>query len=134
MLREWLRTEPEPPTFESEALLRLLLADQGGRDDLLAALDALQAQVRELYDHGQAVLDSYLDGDAPFPDRLHLSVLFGSFHADLYHLISRWVDFARAEVQTWPRTAGLGMTARTEDILRTLHAHRSALTGEVVTP
>jgi DNA-binding PadR family transcriptional regulator len=126
-LREWLRTEPQPLNIEAEPLVRLLFADQGDLDDLRLALDALARNVDDLHGQGMAILEDYRAGKAPFPDRLHLSVLYASLQADLYLLISAWARFAQREIDAWPTTRGLGLTPRTAQLLDQVLARRSVL-------
>src|SRR3954468_11743354 len=47
-LAAWFSREPAPPVFESEAVVRLVLASTGRREDLVAALAALEDQVQAL--------------------------------------------------------------------------------------
>ena len=126
-LSSWMATTPEPPVLEAEALLRLLFAENGTVDDLLAALDEMAADAAELYEQVVTINSGYLDGEHPFPGRIHLSALFATFQLELFDLIVRWVDFAKGEIATWPTTRGLGMTDRTEDILSSIKARRSVL-------
>lgn len=74
-----------------------------------------------------------LDGDHPFPDRVHVSVLFATFQLELTDLIGRRVDFARSEIDGWPSTGGLGMTEPTRELLECITAGWSVLAanGEV---
>lgn len=126
-LAGWTATAPQPPVLEAEALLRLLFAENGTADDLVAALDAMADDARELYDQVATINTGYLDGQHPFPDRTHLSVLFATFQLELFDLMIRWVDFAKAEIASWPTTGGLGMTERTEAILECIKERRSVL-------
>ena len=126
-LKGWMATTPQPPVLEAEALLRLLFAENGSIDDLMAALDQMAADAAEMYDQVVTINTGYLDGSHPFPQRTHLSVLFATFQLELFELIIRWVDFAKAEVATWPTTEGLGMTERTEAILHSIREQRSDL-------
>lgn len=126
-LSSWMATTPEPPVLEAEALLRLLFAENGTVDDLLAALDEMAADAAELYEQVVTINSGYLAGEHPFPGRIHLSALFATFQLELFDLIVRWVDFAKGEIATWPTTQGLGMTDRTEDILSSIKARRSVL-------
>jgi DNA-binding PadR family transcriptional regulator len=119
-LNEWTSTRTQPPRLEIEALLRLLFADHGSREDLLRALDELEEDVTEPH---QAIVDlmgSYLDGGHPFPQRTHLSVLFATFQIEMFKTIERWIEFARDEIDQWPTTQDLGMTPRTETLTRLL--------------
>lgn len=125
-LNEWTTTRTEPPRFEVEALLRLLFADHGSREDVLRALDEFEDDIGT---HHQAIVDlmgSYLDGGHPFPRRTHLSVLFATFQIDMFKTIERWIEFARVEIDEWPTTKDLGMTPRTETLTRLLARDHSA--------
>lgn len=126
-LEKWMATPPEPPVLESEALLRLLFAENGTKEDLIAALDAMADEARELYEQVTTINTGYLDGEHPFPQRTHLSVLFATFQLELFDLMMRWVQFAEAEIEVWPTTKDLGMTEPTETILTAIKERRSVL-------
>ena len=121
-LKAWMATTPRPPTLEAEALLRLLFADQGTTDDAIAAVDTA-----EVYEQVLEINAGYLDGQHPFPDRVHVSVLFATFQLELFDLIVRWAEFAKAELAAWPTTEGLGMTDRTNELLEAITQRRSML-------
>jgi PadR family transcriptional regulator AphA len=122
-----MTTSPEPPALEAEALLRLLFAENGSTDDLIAALDAMAEDAAEMYEQVTRINTDYLDGQHPFPERTHLSVLFATFQLELFDLMVKWVEFAKTEIATWPSSEGLGMTDRTEAILRSVKDRRSVL-------
>lgn len=128
-LAEWMTTTPDPPLLEAEALLRLLFAENGTKHDLVAALDAMADDAAEMYDQVLAINVGYLDGGHPFPERTHLSVLFATFQLEFFDLIARWTEFAKQEIAAWPTTEELGMTARTEALLREVQERRSVLTS-----
>ncbi len=126
-LNESARTRTQPPRFEIEALLRVLFADHGSREDVLGALDEFKSDIGE---HHQAIVElmrSYLDGGHPFPQRTHLSVLFATFQIEVFKSIERWIEFARDEIDEWPATQDLGMTPRTETLTRLLAQDQSPL-------
>jgi PadR family transcriptional regulator AphA len=123
----WTTTPPQPPVLEAEALLRLLFAENGSTDDLIAALDAMAKDAAELYNQVATINAGYLDGQHPFPQRTHLSALFATFQLELFDLMVKWVDFAKTEIETWPTTEGMGLTDRTEAILNSIRDHRSVL-------
>lgn len=126
-LSEWTRTRTRPPRLEIEALLRLLFADHGSREDVLRALDEFEDDISE---HHQAIVElmgSYLDGGHPFPQRTHLSVLFATFQIEMAKTFERWIEFAREEIDEWPTTQDLGMTQRTETLTRLLAQDQSPL-------
>lgn len=126
-LGEWAGSRTQPPRFEIEALLKLLFADHGTIDDVLRALDELEADIGEHHDAIVELMASYLDGGHPFPERTHLSVLFATFQIEIFKTIERWIEFARDEIDAWPATQDLGMTGRTEELTRRLANDESPL-------
>lgn len=121
-LREWLRTEPAPPQIEIEALLRLMFADHGSADDLLAALRSTRAAVDATKRKGMAQIRDYLETGGPFPQRLHIIALMTSFYVDFLDLVSRWTRLAEAEAEGWPDTADIGLTTGTRALLEKILA------------
>ncbi len=126
-LNAWTRTRTQPPRLEIEALLRLLFADHGTREDVLGALDEFDEDIGE---HHQAIVElmgTYLEGGHPFPQRTHLSVLFATFQVEMFKTIERWIEFARDEIEEWTTAQDLGMTPRTETLTRLLAQDQSPL-------
>jgi DNA-binding PadR family transcriptional regulator len=126
-LGEWMDTRTQPPRLEIEALLRLLFADHGSREDILRALDELENDIGEHHEAIVELMGSYLDGGHPFPQRTHLSVLFATFQIEMFKTIERWIEFARGEIDGWPTTHNLGMTDRTEALTHLLAHDESPL-------
>jgi DNA-binding PadR family transcriptional regulator len=117
-LKRWLESEPAPPQLEFEAVLRLFYADAADKDAVLAALAHTHDDLHQRYAEGMSLVHAWLDGDAPFPERLHISALVAAFTRDLLLLMIEWSEFAQREIDQWPRTDGLGMTQRTRDLLQ----------------
>ncbi len=126
-LARWVTTPTAPPQLEAEALLRLLFADHGTVADLAAALDQFDGDARELHASVLDLMNGYLRGEHPFPQRTHLSVLFATFQLELFTLIEDWVEFARQEIDDWPSTKDLGMDDRTRRVTEVLVAGESVL-------
>lgn len=126
-LADWTDTEPTPPTFEAETMVRLLFAEQGTVDDLARAITKLKNDTEELHEWSLSIIDGYTRGDIPFPDRLHLSVLLASFELELFTMIERWADYAVEEVSRWENTDRPGPNARTNEITSLLAARRTVL-------
>ena len=74
--------------------------------------------LEQRYAEGMLLVEAWLGGEAPFPERLHISALVAAFSRDLLLLMIQWSEFAQREIEQWPRTDGLGMTQRTRDILQ----------------
>jgi PadR family transcriptional regulator, regulatory protein AphA len=117
-LAAWLGTEPAPPELEFEAMVRLTFADQGTKQQALDAIDSIARHAEQRYREGLEQLREYLDDGGPFPERLHIIALTATFHADYLRLLRDWAARARAEVDAWPTTKGLGMTSSARRMLR----------------
>jgi DNA-binding PadR family transcriptional regulator len=109
-LQHWLTTEPAPPTVETEALLRVLFADQGNLQDLRAALQATAQQTSDLLIGMVTVAEGLLTTGGPFPERLHLVERVGALYGEFLLLLQRWSEETLAEIDTWPDTRELGLT------------------------
>jgi PadR family transcriptional regulator AphA len=116
-LDEWLGTKPTAPSLEFEALLRMILADQGSLDDLRTAIAATTLQAREMRASGVALTKDLLTTGGPFPERLHLTERAVTFYADFIHLVLRWCNETSAEIETWPDTRDVGMTPKIRERL-----------------
>jgi PadR family transcriptional regulator, regulatory protein AphA len=117
-LRSWLESDPASPQLEFEAILRVFYADAAGKDAVLATLAHTRDDLQRRYAEGMALVEAWLDGQTPFPDRLHISALVSVFIRDLLALMIDWSEFAHREIEQWPRTDGLGMTRRTRDLFQ----------------
>jgi DNA-binding PadR family transcriptional regulator len=119
-LEAWVTTRPEPPQLEAEALLRVLFAEHGSPANALASLDELREDAAALEAQVVEINRSYLDDGHPFPERVHLSVLFATFQVELFRLMQQWSYFAATEIESWPGTAGVGLTDRIAELIRRL--------------
>ena len=111
-LQDWLGTEPAAPSLEIEGVLRVLLGDQGTREELCAALEATSRQARDMSAGGIAVIQQTLLNGGPFPQRLHLTERIMTLYAEILMLIVGWCDETLAEIETWPDTRDVGLTAQ----------------------
>jgi len=105
-LAAWLGEESAPPTWESEAMVKVFFADAGDLTALHATLDAMEATARSRL----AELVALAEGDAPFPARRHLSVITLRLQQEQEQTMIRWVAWARAEVDRWRATDDPGVS------------------------
>ena len=129
-LRRQMATPTRPPQLEFDAMQRLVFADQGSKQDLLATLDATSGQVDQLLRDVLQQLRGYQADGGPFPERLHLIMLFSRFYVDYLLLLRDWTATARREVASWPTTRNLGLTDGTRQILDELLRRGEQLTGD----
>jgi DNA-binding PadR family transcriptional regulator len=101
--RRWLAEPSQPPSFESEALVRVMFAEQGDREDLLATLRGALDHARALQARLVEQAAGYADG-GPSPRRLHVIALGGRFLHEYAETLERWAAWALQEVEEWPST------------------------------
>ncbi len=111
-LRDWLKTEPQPAILEIEGMLRVLLADQGSKDDLRAALQATARQTRDTRAAQLPLVAQLLTTGGHFPQRGHLTERLIAFFDEFNRLLIGWCDETLAEIDTWPDTHDVGLTRR----------------------
>jgi len=129
-LRRQMATPTRPPQLEFDAMQRLVFADQGSKQDLLATLDATSRQIDQLLHDVMLQLRGYQADGGPFPERLHLIMLFSRFYVDYLFLLRRWTVLAGREVASWPTTKNLGLTDGTRQILEELLQQGGQLSGD----
>ena len=103
-LRDWLATPPAPARVESEAQLRLLYANYGSKDDLLATIQSIEDDAQSTIDHYAQLVTEYARGDGLFPDRIHVNALLGSLSIEQARATVRWAQRSRGAVQAWETT------------------------------
>jgi DNA-binding PadR family transcriptional regulator len=100
-LSAWLQTRPRPVALEFEALLRVLLARFGTRDDLLATLNAARDDAEELLALGEGILQEYATGRAPFQHEAHLRAFVFDFLYSFARTLEQWASRSQIEVEGW---------------------------------
>lgn len=120
-LAQWLAAPPAPPVFESEAIVRTLFADLGDRADLVAALETLENQVRDLAQAGVGAVPGWFDRCPPSAEHLADQALVAELYADLYALLIDWSRRARRSVEErperWPDDAEAAALLRLRRLL-----------------
>ncbi len=95
-----------------------------------SALDTTSEQVQQLLVDGLQQVRGYQADGGPFPERLHLILLFARFSTDFLLLVRDWVALARREAASWPATRDLGLTDGTRQMLEDLLRLADQLTQE----
>ncbi|MCZ7528070.1 MAG: PadR family transcriptional regulator [Acidimicrobiia bacterium] len=117
-LHEWLADgSPTPPRLELELALRVLFADQGSEEDLRRTIRTTREQVSQVASQIAPTLEEYARGEAAFPERFHLNMLFAGFVAGFYELVVRWCEDVERELERWESTDGVGETPGTREML-----------------
>lgn len=103
-LRNWLAHGSGASRFESEALLKVLFAGEGSREDLLRNVTVMRDEARETLAFCDVLAADYLEGTSPFQERAHLNVLIFRWIRDHAAMQAEWANWALAQVASWPET------------------------------
>jgi PadR family transcriptional regulator, regulatory protein AphA len=124
-LRAWLGEPGGGPLIEFEGLVKVLFAEQAGKDELLATLASIRAEAEQARLHHAELAADLAETGGPFPDRLHVNTLVFKFMWEQAEMLLRWVTWAEQEVADWPTDASRAATREVSPALRGA-AQRSA--------
>jgi DNA-binding PadR family transcriptional regulator len=104
-LSDWLATEAKPASLEFEAMVHILLADQGS----LKALKTTLHDVLEQANHSRARFEAHVEfihdtAGGTFPERRHLFTLSSAFMIGHFTHIAEWATWALSEIESWTDT------------------------------
>lgn len=103
-LRDWLATPSAGQRLESEPFLRLLYANYGSKDDLLAVIGRIAEDAEVLRAHWAERADEYARGEGLFPERIHVNALVATLGIEQAEAAARWAVWAAGEVAEWEET------------------------------
>ena len=87
--------------LEHEPLLRVFLATNGNRADLLAAIRAARRQAEAMLAIGDGLAEQYIAGEHPFQQEVHVRALTFDYLYNWARFTAEWADRAEAEVSGW---------------------------------
>jgi DNA-binding PadR family transcriptional regulator len=102
-LRRWLDEPGLPPLVEFEGVLKVLFAEQGTKQQLLATLRSIREQAQRTRDEHAALADDLSRTGGPFPDRLHVNELVFRFMWEQTDTVIKWATWAEQQVADWPQ-------------------------------
>lgn len=100
-LAEWLRSSSSRQRYECEALVKVLFAENGSRDDLLASIRAIGDDAADVIRHFVEIADQYAAGDGEYPWRFGLSALAARLLMEQQAATLRWALWAESVVGGW---------------------------------
>ncbi len=101
-LQRWLNEPGQPPLVEFEGAVKVLFAEQGTKDQLLATLRSIREQAERTREEHAALAADLARTGGPFPDRLHVNGLVFKFMWEQTQTVIRWASWAEQEVTGWP--------------------------------
>jgi PadR family transcriptional regulator AphA len=100
-LADWLGSPSSPPRYESEALVKVMFAENGSRDDLLASIRAIGGEAADTMQRILRIADRYAAGEGEYPWRFGLSAVALGLVMEQRAATLRWAAWAEAVVATW---------------------------------
>ncbi len=104
-LRAWLAEPGRGPLVEFEGLIKVLFAEQAGKEDLLATLASIRAEAERARQHQSELAAELAETGGPFSERLHVNALVFKYMWEQNEALLRWLTWAEQEVADWPDDA-----------------------------
>lgn len=117
-MRRWLDEPGQPPLVEFEGVVKVLFAEQGSKDQLLATLRSIREQAERTRDEHVALATDLAETGGPFPDRLHVNELVFRFMWEQTETVIRWATWAEEHVARWPQDIARPAALATGTVLR----------------
>ena len=117
-LRRWLDEPGQPPVVEFDGVVKVLFAEQGTKDQLLATLRSIREQAERTRNEHVALAADLAQTGGPFPDRLHVNELVFKFMWEQTETVIRWATWAEDHVARWPHDIAGPAAPETGDLLR----------------
>jgi len=107
-LNEWLSQRASPPRYEAEALMKVLFAENGTKEDLLRAVQSIGEDANAVIRHFVAIADNYEQGSGEYPSRFGLSGLAARLLIDQAAATVRWSEWAVRVINDWDQPLAAG--------------------------
>jgi DNA-binding PadR family transcriptional regulator len=104
-LEIWLGDPAGESRLESEMLVKAMFAPYGSKENLLAHLRRFLEEQEAKQQQLAGIFREYLDGEDPFPERVHINVLCYRLIWDSSETAASWAAWAIEVVEGWPDVA-----------------------------
>lgn len=104
-LADWLAAPSARQRYESEAVLKVLFAENGTVDDMLASIRAVREDAMAAVAHWRDIADLYAAGEGAYPNRFALSALVARLLAEQQAVTARWAAWAEELVARWDESS-----------------------------
>ena len=100
-LGEWFASPSARQRYECEALVKVLFAENGTREDLLGSIRALREDAVDAIRHFLEIADRYAAGQGAYPRRFGLTGLATRLLMEQQAATLRWATWAEEVVAGW---------------------------------
>ena len=133
-LREWLGTPVSPFAMDFEAIIRLFVAPLGTKDEIVATLEMVLNDAREMLRFAGQVKQEFLDGIAVTQDQVYIRVLAVDFFISLLNTVEAWAQRTLDEIESWDDLSPDGKNERALEKFRELPVPTPASTQTTPVP
>jgi PadR family transcriptional regulator AphA len=100
-LREWLGTPVAPFSMEFEALLRVIVAPLGTKEELVGTLEQVRADAHDMLGFASRVKQEFADGINVTQDQAYIRAIPVDFFISHLNTVAAWVERTLDELDTW---------------------------------
>ena len=130
VLSQWVAQPGTGVRFESEGALKVLFAENGTKQQLLATIESMRHEALADVARVVAALEFVLTKGPPYPHRIHQSVLVHDLVLRITAAVIEWADLTEQRVNGWPDLKpDDAMRAAAMDLVRELHERVTAITA-----
>jgi DNA-binding PadR family transcriptional regulator len=101
VLARWLESPSSPPRYENEALVKVMFAENGTAEELLASIRSVAEDAAAAVEHFREIADRYAGNEGEYPGRFGLSALALGLLAEQHATTLRWARRAEKVVAGW---------------------------------
>ena len=105
-LTSWLASPSSRERYESEALIKILFAENGTLADLRASIRSIRDEAAAGLEHWRRIADAYEAGEGQYPERFAVSSVVARLLGELQAATVRWADWAEQIVSRWAGPRG----------------------------
>src|SRR5262249_57778273 len=105
-LTAWVASPSSRERYESEALIKVLFAENGTLDDLRASIRSIRDEAEGGLEHWARIADSYEAGEGQYPERFGVSSLVARLLGEQHAATVRWAAWAEEVVSHWDTPTG----------------------------
>ena len=117
-LAAWIGESSGPPQLWFDGLVRIFFGNFGTPEALVGALASASERADEIQSAGTVVARQYLNDEAPFPQRIHMSGIVFDFLWNFAELLRDWAERTGEEIERWDDTDPSGKEERAKEIFR----------------
>lgn len=100
-LREWLKTPVSAFSMDFEAMLRIFVLPLGTKGDIIATLEQVRADTRDMLGFAGEVKQEFIDGINVTQDQAYIRALAVDFFVSLLQTVHDWAERSLDEIESW---------------------------------